>query len=161
MTRRGFVVGDGKFGYHVVGTLAHQQALEKICGGRKHRSARHYCAALLAPEPTNPYDRHAVRITVHGIEVGYLDREDARDFLPVLESAGVSDAACEAEIVGGWDDGPDDRGKFGLRLNAFMPFQIKPAESWVGAKESPSHGVKVIVLVSILCAAGIAAYLVW
>ncbi|MGH7486311.1 MAG: HIRAN domain-containing protein, partial [bacterium] len=39
-------------------------------------------AARLVREPTNRYDRNAVRVEVHGRVVGYLSREDAAEIRP-------------------------------------------------------------------------------
>jgi hypothetical protein len=128
--RRGVLAGDDEFGFHVVGTSHHQAVLEQICGGRTRAGVHRYCAALLTPQPSNPYDRHAVAVMVYDVEVGFLDRADARDFGRVLRGEGFTDAACEALIVGGWDRGGHDRGYFGVRLNACLPLQIYPAEEW-------------------------------
>jgi len=127
---RGVVAGDGEFEFRVVGSLHHQKALETICGAHKREGEHHYCAALLTPQPSNRHDRHAVVVTIHGIEVGFLDREDAREFGRLLRRAGFADAACEAEIVGGWDRGDSNQGYYGVRLNAFLPFQVYSAREW-------------------------------
>jgi len=36
-------------------------------------------AALLLPETDDPYERHAVRVIIREVSVGYLDREAAKD----------------------------------------------------------------------------------
>lgn len=128
--RRGVVVGDGEFEYHLVGTSHYQAALETICGGKTRDSAHHFCAALVTPQPNNPYDRHAVVVAIFGMIVGHLDRDDAREFIRALRHGGYADAACEASIVGGWDRGHDDTGYFGVRLNAALPFEIFSPEQW-------------------------------
>lgn len=127
---RGVLAGDGAFEFHVVGTSHHQAAIQGMCGGRTPEGVHHYCAALLAPQPNNPYDRHAVVVTIYGIEVGFLDREEAREFGGVLRSSGFADAACEALIVGGWDRGGHDWGYYGVRLNAILPFSLYSADEW-------------------------------
>jgi hypothetical protein len=125
---RGTLVGDGKFGFHVVGTLPHQDDISKMCGGKTHKGIHRECNAVLAPEPSNPYDRRAVAVVVHGVRVGHLDRVAARDFQRALRASGFADVAGEAMIVGGWDRGAD-QGFFGLRLNACLPFKIEAAGS--------------------------------
>jgi hypothetical protein len=120
---RGVLVGDGVFGFHVVGTLQHQNEISTMCGGRTHKGVHRECDAVLAPEPHNPYDRNAVAVSVENIRVGYLDRGVAREFLRALRASGFADVASEAMIVGGWDRG-EDQGFFGLRLNAYLPFKI-------------------------------------
>ena len=127
---RGVVVGDSAFGFRVVGTSFHQEALEKIAGARSRRGYERYCAAVLLPQPSNPYDHHAVAVIIHSVEVGHLERSVAPEFRSALRGVGYADAVCEAEIVGGWDRGPEDRGYVGLRLNAFLPFRIVAADQY-------------------------------
>jgi HIRAN domain len=127
---RGVVAGDDEFQFHVVGSSYHQTTLEDICGGRTREGVHRYCAALLSPQPDNRYDRHAIAVMIHGQEVGFLDREDARDFGRILHQAGFADAACEALIVGGWYRGGHDWGYFGVRLNACLPFNVYTAREW-------------------------------
>jgi hypothetical protein len=125
---RGLLVGDNEFAFNVVGTSFHQTALEGLCGKRTRQGVHYYCAALLTPQPDNPHDHHAVAVTIHGIEVGHLERDVAPDFLAALRRGGFADAASEALVVGGWDCGGHDWGYFGVRLNAFMPFECVTAE---------------------------------
>lgn len=127
---RGVVVGDDEFEFHVVGTSYHQAALEDICGGRTREGVHRYCAVLLSPQPSSRYGRHAVAVTIYGVEVGHLDREHAPDFLRALHGEGYADAACEGLIVGGWDRGGYDKGLFGVRLNAQLPFSLYSAQEW-------------------------------
>lgn len=138
---RGVVVGDSAFRFRVVGTSFHQEVLEKIAGARSRRGYERFCAAVLLPQPSNPYDHHAVAVIVHNAEVGHLERTVAPEFRSALQRAGYADAVCEAEIVGGWDRGPEDRGYVGLRLNAFLPFRIVAADrydpkQWHSARRS-------------------------
>lgn len=46
--------------------------------------------ALLVPEPDNPYDPNAISVRIKGSVVGYLTREDARAFAPVLHRLAAS-----------------------------------------------------------------------
>ena len=131
---RGVIVGDGEFEFRVVGTMRHQFELERIAGARTRRGYHRKCAALLVRQPDNPFDRHAVAVVIGGIEVGFLDREDARDFGSILRASRFVDAACEAEIVGGWERAAEDRGYVGVRLNACLPFRIVGAEEWYGER---------------------------
>jgi hypothetical protein len=120
----GFLVGDGGYGFRVVGTLRHQETLEQLSGGRRHEGVHCRCQALLTPEPNNPYDRYAVAVTIRGSHVGYIDRPDAPELLIALVKSGCLEVLCDAQIVGGWDRG-DDHGFFGVRLNVILPFRIK------------------------------------
>jgi hypothetical protein len=128
---RGVLVGDGQFGFRVVGTSFHQDQLEAIAGARTRAGYHRFCGALLTPQPGNRYDRRAVAVIIHDIEVGYLDRGSAREFGKALTVSGFADIACEAEIVGGWVRGADDWGYVGVRLNACLPFNIVPARQYL------------------------------
>jgi HIRAN domain len=127
--RSAVIIGDGEFGFPVVGEAHHQDALEALAGGRREWSAHIKEPALLLPQPDNPYDPDAVAVSMHGHEVGYLARNVAPEFLRALQAGGYDRATCEAMIVGGWERGADDRGWFGVRLNACRPFRLEPVEA--------------------------------
>jgi hypothetical protein len=126
----GALVGDGAFAFPVVGLSHHQAVLERIAGGRSQNGVKKFCAALLIPEPDNPYDSDAVAVYIGREQAGYLSRGVAPEFLEALEHAGFGRAACEAVVVGGWDHGPRDRGDFSVRLNACRPFRLQSGEEW-------------------------------
>jgi hypothetical protein len=121
------VVGDGQFEFPIVGESHYQRELEKMTGPRTEEGCRQKCAALLLPEPNNPYDRHAVAVLIHGIRVGYLSRDVCAEFLDALSRADYSRAACEAVIVGGWRRRGQEDGFYGVRLNACLLFILKEA----------------------------------
>lgn len=81
--------------------------------------------AVLIPEPDNPYDPSAVVVKINDKTVGYLARDTAKLFCSALVSNKFEAALCEAAINGGWDRGRGDRGHFGVRLNAVLPFRLK------------------------------------
>jgi hypothetical protein len=135
---RGGLVGDGDFAFHIISTSFHQATLKYLYRKRTPEGALHYCAALLTPQPNNPHDRKAVAVIIRDLEVGYLDRDVAPDFLRALYKAGFADAACETLIVGGWDRGGHDWGPFSIRVNANMPFIIHPAAEWHGKSAASS-----------------------
>lgn len=75
----------------------------------------------LTPEPTNPHDRHAVRISANGATLGYLPSEDAKAFLEDMAEIGPhSTAEAWARTVGGTLDYPT----IGLRLDLRWPLQL-------------------------------------
>lgn len=104
----------------VVGEGSHQGSLERIAGGRTidgPRNRDHFACFL--PEPSNVYDPQAVRVViVGGATVGYLSREDAVAYRPLIDRlAAVGKlVGCRASLSGGWDNGAGDRGSFGVRL---------------------------------------------
>ena len=124
----------GRSTVDVVGESAFQGSLEIIAGGRTVDGARNRDhVAVLLPEPFNRYDPDAVRVAIVPSEtsdtwgyVGYLSREDAVAYRPVIERlAKVGKiAACYASITGGWDRGNGDRGSFGVRLHVGTPDEM-------------------------------------
>jgi hypothetical protein len=122
---------DKRHVVNVVGESAYQGTLETIGGGRTIDGCRlRDHTAVLLPEPTNRYDANAVRVAVipwagstgSGV-VGYLSREDAIDYRPVIDRlAAVGRLAAGAvSLTGGWDRGGDDRGHIGVRLHIDTP----------------------------------------
>lgn len=41
--------------------------------------------ATLVPEPNNPYDANAIMVLIDGHHVGYLEKEDARVYQPIIQ----------------------------------------------------------------------------
>jgi hypothetical protein len=104
----------------VKGEAQYQAALSAICGGRCPDGYQKRVTAALLPEPDNSYDEHAVQVFVENRLVGYINREDAADYSPVLQTMLrkiKATGACDALIVGGWDRGGGDTGHFGMWLN--------------------------------------------
>jgi len=96
----------------VVGESHYQPALEYIAGGRGADGPRNPDhQALLLPEPTNEHDPNAIRVMVTATEggtgglVGYLSREDAVAYRPVIDRLAESGRVtmCQATVTGGWD----------------------------------------------------------
>jgi hypothetical protein len=116
----------------VVGEGSYQGSLERLAGGRTIDGPRNRDhTAILMPEPTNPYDVNAVRVVVvtstgDGAVIGYLSREDAVAYRPVIDRLAADGdlAACRASIGGGWDRGGGDRGSFGVRLSIGTPDEL-------------------------------------
>lgn len=104
----------------VVGESFHQEALERIAGGRTPDGpVRREHVAALVPEPTNPYDANAISVQIEAQPVGHLSREDAIRFRPVFalaKSQGYPALGCHATLKGGWDRGGEDRGSIGVEL---------------------------------------------
>lgn len=113
------IPGPGLFAIEVSGESRRQKALEEICGGKRYDSACHEVRARLVLEDDNPVDPNAVRVDVNGAMVGYLDAELAPIYRRALSRAGYHEqaATCDAQIRGGWDRGPEDRGMFGIFLD--------------------------------------------
>lgn len=75
--------------------------------------------AQLIYEDENPYDSKAIRVDILGETVGYLSRENAREYRKELNDAGFygRKAVCKAKIVVDWDRGGGDKSNFGVYLD--------------------------------------------
>lgn len=114
----GFLVGESGWSVEVVGESHYQHALERIVGGRTERGSNLEVAALLLREPTNRWDKNAIRVVIYGETVGYIGRDDCADVQPLirkLESQGRQ-AWVRATINGGWIN-ETSRGSFGVVLD--------------------------------------------
>ena len=83
---------DG-FNTEVVGEASYKRQLCAVFGsgeGRKHFDAQ------LDPEPTNPHDPNAVKVSIGGGTVGYLPRASAKRY---GKKYGTRSQACRAVIV--------------------------------------------------------------
>lgn len=111
--------GPETFSIDIVGESNYQSALESICGRRTDESQEKIVEAVLVHEDDNPYDDKAIRVDIQGKTVGYLSRENARQYRKQSKEAGYSaiTARCSAKIVGGWDRGGEDKGHFGVKLD--------------------------------------------
>lgn len=123
------LVGDGQYGFQVVGESHHQAAIERIVGGTSRDGAHYQCIAAVRAEPTNLYDRNAVEVLIDDIQVGYIPAYQAPDMCRLFRAFSVSEAQCEAIIQGGWDRGHGDTGFLGVRLNIVRPFAFNQAEA--------------------------------
>jgi ssDNA-binding Zn-finger/Zn-ribbon topoisomerase 1 len=111
----------------VVGESHYQPALERMAGGRTNVGARHPDhMAVLLPEPTNEWDPNAVRVLLvagsSAALVGYLSREDAIAYRPVIDRVAERGEVtmCHASLKGGWDQGVS----FGVMLRIGAPWSL-------------------------------------
>ena len=111
--------GPGEYLSKIVGESHYQAALESICGGKTPEGHELEVKALLVHDDNNPHDSQAIKVEIQGKTVGYLDRQQARDYRKKLAMAGFKGrtARCDAIIVGGWDRGNGDTGHFGVKLD--------------------------------------------
>lgn len=125
--RRGVIFDPTPAKLAIVGESFYQDALEALGGGRTERGVeRHSHQASLMPEPENPKDSAAIAVLIEGRLVGYLSRENARAYRPVLdlvEAKGLG-VGCHASLIGGWDRGSGDRGSIGVVLHLGSPAQL-------------------------------------
>lgn len=99
--------GDGWMS--VVGESFHRRELQRLMGAPPDRPREASFRAVLTPEPNNPKDHNAVKVTINGHHAGYLRRDAAEDFhAPIADMGG---AHCPATI--GCDGG---EAGYGVRL---------------------------------------------
>jgi len=105
-------------GYGVVGESFHRDTIAAIVGGSQPEAIKFVTWAALIREPDNPYDPNAVGIYISGEVVGHLPKRDAAAFAPILDRVAATGrtAYARADIFGGWDRGPDDRGDYSVTL---------------------------------------------
>jgi hypothetical protein len=127
-----FLLG-GQDDLEVVGELAYQDVLWRLCGGTAGDQIRSDVVAVLVPEPGNPYDANAIAVQIDSQTVGYLSRATAQEYLPGLKHLMFGRGgyvALRGVIVGGgyYDDGP---GRLGVWLDHDpADFGVVPASSW-------------------------------
>lgn len=98
------------YNFNIVGEAAYQNNLKTIAGPKKESSKFHQCTAKVTSEPTNKFDKNAVKVEINGLLVGYLSKSDAQG------CAGRNiNKSIPAVIDGGWDDG-DSVGQYGVKL---------------------------------------------
>jgi hypothetical protein len=93
----------------------------------------------LVPEPTNPYDEHAVAVVSDAGRVGYLPREDARRYGPslrALAAQGFDGGSCVGLLNGGQRDRPN----FGVTLCVAYPEDCEIHVGVRGDDGKPSSG---------------------
>lgn len=110
----GFRIGDEEL--DVVGESHRHAALAGIRAAMTSdpRQFEVRVAALIQREPDNKYDRNAVMVAIHGQHVGYLDRDTAANYQPMLRREG-GPIYVQALLLGGRPDGRYV-GPIGVRL---------------------------------------------
>jgi hypothetical protein len=107
----------------IVGESQRQAALRRLSAGRRERNENVAFVVELVPEPDNPYDPNAVQVMIHhGDQVGYLPREDAKDYRVVFDTLAKTKnkAICRARLIGGTADKPN----FGVMIDLASPDEL-------------------------------------
>ena len=92
---------EGRALINVAGESHYQDALHSLAGNAEGETRLETTAALI-PEPTNPHDPNAVKVEIDGKLVGYLPRQAAIDYGPMVKEPAERGrtAICEAMIAG-------------------------------------------------------------
>lgn len=99
--------------FEIVGEAAYQSNLKKIAGPKTKEAKYLTVSALIESEPTNKHDRNALKVTIQGLTVGYLSREEA-SYIAAKSTSPISKPVM-ATIVGGWKDKTSE-GQYGVKL---------------------------------------------
>lgn len=95
--------------FGIVGESQRQAALQTIDAERRRRGENVSFVVELCLEPTNQYDRNAVKVcTTSGEHLGYLPRADAALYqmpLQAIAAAGKR-GCCRAKLIGGTEEKP-------------------------------------------------------
>jgi len=113
------IPGPGLFKHDVVGESKYQNELSEICDGKTEDGHDKNCHCTTHTRRHNPHDNKAILVAIDGKPVGYLNRENARQFRKLLADEGYpgAGATCAAKIVGGWRSEDEDEGYFGVNLD--------------------------------------------
>ncbi len=113
------LAGPGLFTVDVVGEAHYQDQIESVVGKRTEDGSDKVVQAALVLEDSNVHDPMAVRVDIEGVTCGYLSRANARAYRRALEKLGHGPliGQCQAVVIGGWDRGAEDNGKYGVKLD--------------------------------------------
>lgn len=124
------------FPLDAVGESNYQDVFKQITGGYRRDSQAFEMSAIIALDPLNKYDPHAVRVEINSQIVGYLPKSEAQRIGQMMREQGVEMAEVQAQIRGGWRTNQHDVGHFGVKLRM-------PRYGWidfgVGAREPSSN----------------------
>lgn len=121
MMRAGVRRLPGGYRVDVVGESFYASALIEIAGLSAETFGGKLMWASRVPDPSNPYDRNAVKVMIDGKQIGHLSKEAAIVFRPVVER--ITELGCEVEcaatLLGG--GGKKGSGLFGVVLDLGTP----------------------------------------
>jgi hypothetical protein len=112
-------------GLEVVGESRYRAEIERAVGQRPEGHRTIVDAALVA-EPGNPYDANAIAVMIAGRRVGYLSRNDAARYQPVMAwcvSEGFT-PVVRGDVRGGWQQDDGSWADFGIRLYVSSPDKL-------------------------------------
>lgn len=119
------MIGNGRFDMNAVGTAEHQDELASIVGGRTEAGADFLCGALLVPDSKNPFDPHAIAVSISSRVIGYLQPDAGPSLKLALRAGAFVAVGCAAKIVGGARHANGEQEDFDVRLDASVPFRMR------------------------------------
>lgn len=113
-----------EYDFEVVGESNYQMALKALRDTVTDPDEEATGLAILVPEDTNPYDDKAIKVTVQGLTLGYLSRDDARSYRRRLaaKKLGMVPASCGIKITGGYKLRDGTTASYGAQLD-MKPFE--------------------------------------
>ena len=117
--------GREDYPFDVVGEGLYQAELDDIVGGKSEEGHRHECVAIIVLDNGNPYNEHAVAVSIKSRIIGHFPRQSAEQYREWLREWGLTDAvvSCRSLVVGGRDDGQGETGNYAVKLDIELPFQ--------------------------------------
>ena len=100
----------------IKGESHYQDALIKLFGSYSQDGVSECCSANLVAEPSNKYDKNAVRCEIGGLLVGYVSKDEAEDVAAYLRRQGQSSMVVNANVKGGWNRSRSDQGAYGVTV---------------------------------------------
>lgn len=87
------------YNYDVVGeSFQRDHLLALVRSHKAFASGDIYTTAVLEPEPTNEFDRTAVKVVVEGVQVGYIAKFDSGAVTKMIEKSGKKSYEVPARI---------------------------------------------------------------
>ena len=133
----------GWAGHEVVGEASYGPAIRRLFGdGFKTDGCEIDVIAQLLPEPDNRHDPNAVKVMCGGFTVGYLGREEAKLYFPVLLVlvAGGYVPQVRAHVrAWEWDDDYQQRSKPGKRFGGSVSLDLAEPHLLVPANPPPGN----------------------
>lgn len=108
-----------EYGYDLVGESNYRDHLARVAesgSGEDQSRGEVYRLAILEREPNNRYDRNAVRVTIDGVTVGYVPRDDAPLIGPTIGQVEKAGGRFAVRAVVGWS-GSLASAPIGVRLD--------------------------------------------
>jgi hypothetical protein len=115
-----FIKGREHFQINVAGESFYPDSFAALVGARAKDGIAFPARAQLTLQDDNAHDKHAVKVSIEGHQVGHLPREAARAFRRAVRYGELAEHEvfeCAALINGGWDRGGGDVGNFGVKLD--------------------------------------------
>lgn len=109
---------NNSYTFDIVGEQSYQKNLKKIAGSKEEESKFFECLAVVSSEPSNQYDKNAIKVEINGLLVGYISKVEAAR----LAGKAVN-KTVPAVINGGWKD-DDTEGNYGVKLAINNPSDL-------------------------------------